>query len=143
VGPAADAPVGAGDLVETDRERIDRAVREIAAGAEAGDFAPAGRYLADRCRMPLPGDRPVGKDALLAAGREAVRKYGVRAVAPSGVETAVEGAAATSTLTTRVTAGSGRTLTLSWRLTWAETADGWRIVEVELTDPAWVLDLLF
>ncbi len=130
-------------LVVTDREYVDSALVEIAAGAEAGDFAPAQRHMHADCSMPLVGRSRLGKAILLAKCKSAQSRSLARSIKLLGVTTLFAGDEAVTDVSTRVTVGSGEQLTLRWRLEWVRADDRWQIIKVELLEPADIREMIF
>jgi len=131
-----------GVLVQTDREKIAAALKDIAAKAQAGDFAGAGRHLDATCRYPLAGGGSVGRKELIDRGQWAVRTFNVRMVRAQQIRTTVYGDSADTELAVWTTSDAGfRAMT--WQVTWARRDDRWRIVEVKLIKPDDIREVLF
>ena len=130
-------------LVVTDGEYIAAALKEMAAGAEVGNFEPVERYLHDDCRMPLVRRSHMGREALLAACKDAQKRYGVVVVQPTGIETSFDDDAVVTDLWTTVRLAMGQTYRLRWRFEWVRTDDGMRVIEVELVEPKEISDRVF
>ena len=130
-------------LVVTDREYIAAALREMAAGAEAGDFEPVERHLHKDCRMPRVGRPDLDRQALLGRCKGAQRRYKVDRVKPTGIVTLDDGDAAVTNLWTTVGLASGEQFRLRWRFKWARTDEGMRVIEVELVEPGEIAERVF
>ena len=131
-----------GVLVQTDREKIAAALKDIAAKAQAGDFAGAGGYLDATCQCPVPGGGSVGRKELIDRGQWAIRTFSVQMVRAQQIRTTIDGDSADTRLAVWTTSDAGfRAMT--WQVKWARRGDGWRIVEVRLIKPEDIRELLF
>jgi len=131
-----------GIFVQTNRERIASALKDIAAKAQKGDFAPAGGYLDPACQCPVPGGGSVGRDGLISRGQWAIKTFSVRMVRAQQIRTTIDGDSADTELAVWTTSDAGfRSLT--WQVKWVRRREGWRIVEVKLIKPEDIRELLF
>lgn len=130
-----------GIVVQTDREKISAALKDIAARVETGDFAGVGRHLDPACRCPTGGGGSLSKQELLDRGKSVATRFSVWMVHARRIRTVFDGDAAATELDVLTTSDAGLRL-MSWRVRWARRGDGWRIVEVELLSPKELRDLL-
>ena len=127
--------------IETDREKISAALKDIAAKAQANDFAGIGAHLDTSCRLPTGGGGPLGKGELLDRCQSVVTAYSVRMVHARGIRTTFDGDAAETELDVFIVSDAGLQI-LKWRVKWARRGDAWRIIEVELLSPEELRHLL-
>jgi len=121
-------------VVQTDREQIVAALREIAADVEAGRIDAVRTYLDE----DYSGHGMTRQGALDLAG-DAVERYGVRSLKLTGVSVAVSGDSAEGRVTTLIAARGSllgdRPVPYTWDLRWRKRPTGWRIVQADLILP--------
>lgn len=124
-------------LVETDMEKINSAMADIARSVESGDLNGAVVYLDPSCRAPVPFGKSMDKDELIRTGRTALARRPVKRIITVGPKTDIAGDKATTQVKARIILESGETVDTFWRLEWSkgDNGAGWRIVRVEALYP--------
>ena len=117
-------------LVETDREKLQKDLKEIAADVERGDIRDVSKFLADDY-YGYGGSR----DGVIQAGEQSWRSRGIRRVGLTGVQIEVHDNQAKVQARTLVTYnvpgfGEGRAA-VDWTVYWGIRDGQWRIVNVE------------
>jgi hypothetical protein len=117
-------------LVETDREKLQKALREIAADVERGDLRGVSKYLADDYY-----GYGNSREGVVQAGEQSWRSHGIRGVGLTGVQIEVHDNQAKVQARTIVTYnapgfGEGR-VAMDWTVYWGIRDGQWRIVNVE------------
>lgn len=116
-------------LVETDREALQRAAREIAADFQAGNIDVAVGYVAES--YTGFGDN---RDALIARARSELKRLDIRTVNLTNFQVHIEGMNAEMAVTSTIHLQGGQegTYAFRWKLQWARLPEGWRIVHVAM-----------
>ena len=120
-------------LVETDREKIDAATREIVGAFNAGRPEDAARYLDDEISVVFVGQR-FTKETAIGYARGAMKDRKVaRVVLLDPLETNPDAGRANQSVKVKVTWGEGarKQLFMKWEVHWIRRADGWRIIKAE------------
>jgi hypothetical protein len=116
--------------VETDREQITRALREIAADAEAGSTAAGARYL-DDAYDGFGGSR----EGVVSHAERTLRSFEIAHVGFVNLRVDVDGRRARTTFSSiigfrsRGGGAEGKT-SLVWDIQWVRREQGWRIIEI-------------
>jgi hypothetical protein len=129
-------------LVQTDREKIHQAMREIGAGLEANSLEPAEDYLDANFAAPLAGGTSLTRQQILAAGRTALDTHRLTSIKLDKVQTQTAGANGTTSVVTRVETAEG-VIYITWRIQWARREAGWRIIRLELVKPDFLREFKF
>ena len=120
-------------LVVTDREKIQRATRDVAAAVQAGDVDRVAVWL-DRELQATYHGTALNRAQAVARLRSVLGQVRVATVKIQKNEIAVKGPRAFQRLLTWIEvtgrAVQGR-VPVRWRVHWVRTASGWRIYEVE------------
>ncbi|MDY7010767.1 MAG: hypothetical protein SVV80_08455 [Planctomycetota bacterium] len=122
-------------LVETDKEKINSAMADIARSVESGDLNAAVVHLDPSCLAPAPFGKSLDKDELIRIGRMALHRRPVKRLTTVGPKTKITDDKATTEVKARIILESSESVDTYWRLEWARGDDGWRIVVVEALYP--------
>ena len=121
-------------LVETPREKLQKAVGQIAADVERGDIRAACGWLSDDF-----GGYFVSREGAIDAGEMAWRNYGIRKVELSGVEVKLppdwEPASAVvharSNVECQLPLLGVQKVALDWTVHWAYRSGQWKITDID------------
>jgi hypothetical protein len=128
-------------LVVTDREKIERNLKDMAAAVVAGDFDKLGSHLDASCYAPV-GASSIGQQELLDRGREVVRLHHVRQITLESIDTAIAGPNASTLLNTRIYLSNFITdsIAITWKMQWGKRDGQWRLTAVQIDKPAMLAD---
>ncbi|OPX23681.1 MAG: hypothetical protein B1H04_03425 [Planctomycetales bacterium 4484_123] len=122
-------------LVETEAERIEGIVRQVARQVEAGDVVAAASRLDVACRVVRPARPPLDRKELVSLAAGVLGDYPLQSVVVRTVQTRVRGNQADSIVVTDVVPPDGLTRRLAWQLRWVRRGGGWMVLELRLTHP--------
>ena len=128
-------------LVETEAERIEAIVRQVARQVQAGDVAAAASRLDPACRALRATGLPLGREELVALAGAVLERHPLRSVIVRKVETRPRGDRADSVVVVDVVPPDGLTRRLVWQVRWVRRNGRWLVLELRLLHPRALADL--
>jgi len=119
--------------VETDREKIEAATREIVGAFDAGKPEDAAGYLDDEISVTFRGERLTRKTVIEHALGVMKNRNVARVVLLEPLKTTPDADRADQTVKVKVVWGKDarKQLFMKWKVRWVRRADGWRVIKAE------------